>query len=112
MKAGKPAAFTVDGPRGPVHRVQPGCIWLAKATGNPILPFHIESASHWALRSWDRTQIPRPFATVHLCIGEPAAIPADADEDEIERRRQGLEDELHRLMRLATDLARSSKRGR
>jgi lysophospholipid acyltransferase (LPLAT)-like uncharacterized protein len=43
MAAGKPAGFTLDGPRGPAKVAQPGAIWLAKATGNPILPFHIES---------------------------------------------------------------------
>src|SRR5580765_4140558 len=43
MAAGKPAAFTLDGPRGPANVEQPGAIWLAKATGNPIVPFHIEA---------------------------------------------------------------------
>src|SRR5215217_5821697 len=42
MAAGKPAGFTLDGPRGPAHVAQPGALWLAKATGNPVLPFHLE----------------------------------------------------------------------
>ena len=33
MAAGKPAGFTVDGPRGPARVAQPGALWLAKATG-------------------------------------------------------------------------------
>src|SRR5947199_232909 len=41
MAAGKPAAFTLDGPRGPAKVAQPGAVWLAKATGNPIVPFHL-----------------------------------------------------------------------
>ena len=44
MKAGKPAGFTLDGPRGPARVAQPGAVWLAGATGNPILPFHLEAA--------------------------------------------------------------------
>src|SRR6187399_3530686 len=40
MAAGKPAGFTLDGPRGPARVAQPGAIWLASATGNPVLPFH------------------------------------------------------------------------
>ena len=47
MRAGRPVAFTVDGPRGPREVAQPGAVWLASATGNPILPFHIESSSFW-----------------------------------------------------------------
>ena len=31
MAAGKPAAFTVDGPRGPARVAQPGAVWLAEA---------------------------------------------------------------------------------
>ena len=42
---------------------------VAGATGQPILPYHIESDRFWTLKSWDRTQIPRPFATVVLVIG-------------------------------------------
>src|SRR5438270_8128241 len=58
MAAGRPAAFTIDGPRGPARVAQPGAVWLAKATGNPIVPFHIESDRHWTARSRDRPQIP------------------------------------------------------
>ena len=28
---------------------QPGAVWLAKATGNPVLPFHLEANRHWTL---------------------------------------------------------------
>ena len=38
-----PVAFTVDGPRGPARVAQPGAVWLAGATGHPVLPFHIEA---------------------------------------------------------------------
>lgn len=76
----KGVAFTLDGPRGPAEVAQPGAVWLAKATGNPLLPFHAESASHWTLKSWDRTQIPKPFTTVALSIAEPIYVPRDADE--------------------------------
>ena len=55
---GHSTAFTVDGPRGPARRAQPGALWLAKATGQPILPFHIEAASAWRVRSWDRALVP------------------------------------------------------
>ena len=41
MAAGRPAGFTIDGPRGPARIAQAGAVWLAKATGNPVLPFHL-----------------------------------------------------------------------
>jgi len=97
MAAGKPAAFTVDGPRGPARVAQPGAVWLAKATGNPILPFHIEADRYWTAHSWDRTQIPKPYATAAIAIGEPMTVPRDADDEEIERSRQLLERRLEML---------------
>ncbi len=97
MEAGKPAGFTIDGPRGPARVAQPGAVWLAKATGNPVLPFHLEASRHWTLNSWDRTQIPKPFATVALAVGEPFTVASDADDSAIEEARRSLEQRLHAL---------------
>jgi lysophospholipid acyltransferase (LPLAT)-like uncharacterized protein len=97
MAAGKPAGFTLDGPRGPARIAQPGAVWLAKSTGNPVLPFHLEAQRHWTLNSWDRTQIPKPFATVSIAMGRPFDVPADADDAAIENSRQRLEAELTAL---------------
>jgi lysophospholipid acyltransferase (LPLAT)-like uncharacterized protein len=97
MAAGKPAGFTIDGPRGPARVAQPGAIWLAKATGNPVLPFHLEASSHWSLRSWDRTQIPKPFSTVALVVGEPMPVAGDAGEEQLEAARVELERRLQEL---------------
>ena len=62
------------------EKCSPGAVWLAKLTGNPVVPFHMEASSYWSLKSWDRTQIPRPFSTVALAVGAPIEVPADADE--------------------------------
>ena len=107
MEAGRPAGFAVDGPRGPARHVQPGVVWLARLTGNPVIPFHMEASSYWTLRSWDRTQIPKPFATVSLAVGAPIAVPADADSTLIEAKREEVEQALHRLEHRAADLLRT-----
>jgi hypothetical protein len=97
LEAGRPAGFTIDGPRGPARVAQPGAVWLAKATGHPVLPFHLEADRHWTMNSWDRTQIPKPFSTVAIAMGEPFDVPADADEAGIERARLELEVRLKTL---------------
>ena len=94
MAAGKPAAFTLDGPRGPAKVAQPGAVWLAKATGNPIVPFHIEADRHWIANSWDHTQIPKPWSTVAIAVGEPIDVLRDADDAGLESARQLLEQRL------------------
>jgi lysophospholipid acyltransferase (LPLAT)-like uncharacterized protein len=97
MAAGHPAAFTLDGPGGPAGVAQPGALWLAKATGNPVLPFHLEASRYWTVNSWDRTQIPKPLATVSLAIGEPLFVSADADDAAVEEARIRLEERLRTL---------------
>jgi lysophospholipid acyltransferase (LPLAT)-like uncharacterized protein len=97
MKAGRAAGFTLDGPRGPARVAQAGAVWLASATGNPVLPFHLEASSHWNLRSWDRTQIPKPFSTVALVVGEPIEVRREPTEETLEHARQELERRLEAL---------------
>jgi lysophospholipid acyltransferase (LPLAT)-like uncharacterized protein len=106
MAAGRPAAFTLDGPRGPAGVAQPGAVWLAKVTGNPVVPFHIETDRHWTLKSWDRTQIPKPFATAAIAIGEPLEVPPGADEAAIEHARLALQERLLALEQQALALCR------
>ena len=96
MAAGRPAAFTVDGPRGPARVAQPGAVWLAGATGNPLLPFHIESDRHWTMSSWDATQIPRPFSRAAIAIGPPIDV-RDTNGPTLETKRRELETTLASL---------------
>lgn len=96
LTEGHPAAFTVDGPRGPAGIAQPGALWLAGVTGHPIVPFHVEAARFWNAKSWDRHQIPKPGSDLAIAIGEPLEVPA-TDEETVERARQQLEATLGRL---------------
>lgn len=108
MAAGKPAGFTVDGPRGPARVAQPGAVWLAKATGNPVLPFHLEARKHWTLKSWDGTQIPKPFSTVSIVVGEPFYVSPNAEGEKIEAARALLDERLKALEPRAQKLCRSA----
>jgi lysophospholipid acyltransferase (LPLAT)-like uncharacterized protein len=99
--AGHPAAFALDGPRGPARVPQPGAVWLAGATGSPILPVHAESSAYWEVSSWDRTQVPKPFSRVALVIGPPI---------DVGRRTAGSPDEPTATLLAA--LAKLEKRSR
>ena len=101
---GKPVAFTVDGPRGPARVVQPGAVWLAGATGQPIVPFHIESSRHWTAKSWDGSMVPKPGATLAIAIGAPIDVDRDADAPAIEAGRARLEGALTALERRAASM--------
>ncbi len=103
MREGRPVAFTVDGPRGPAGVAQPGAVWLASATGNPIVPCHIEASSFWTVKSWDRHQVPKPGSHLAAVIGAPIEVAARADERAIEAGRRELEEGLRRARELALD---------
>ncbi len=85
-------ALTPDGPRGPCYQVQDGVISTAQLTGLPILPvsYHL----NWKFRpkSWDRFQVPLPFARCRIRVGEIMRVPREATESERETLRQRLEE--------------------
>ena len=92
-------AITPDGPRGPCYTIQEGVTALAQLTGLPIVPvtYHL----NWKIRfnSWDRFQLPLPFARCTVDIGEPLRIAREASETEREQFRQQLENEMKSLTR-------------
>jgi lysophospholipid acyltransferase (LPLAT)-like uncharacterized protein len=108
LAAGRPAGFTLDGPRGPARVAQPGAVFLAGATGHPILPFHLESSRFWEMNSWDRTQVPKPFSRVALAIGAPLHVTGTA-EGTIEAARIDLERALGVLEAAAKDAVGRSR---
>jgi lysophospholipid acyltransferase (LPLAT)-like uncharacterized protein len=72
--------LAVDGPQGPRNAVHRGVTVLPRQVkGSVVLPVVVVPSRRWILtRTWDRMQVPKPFSTVHLCIGEP--ISAEPDE--------------------------------
>ena len=97
IEGGRPVAFTVDGPRGPARVAQPGAVWLAAVTGQPIVPFHIEASAAWTARSWDRTVVPKPGARLAIAIGAPIEIARDTSAAAIEAGRVRVQASLEAL---------------
>ncbi len=87
VRAGKSAAFTVDGPRGPLYEAKPGALMLAAKAGAALLPFSISLERCWRLPSWDGLEIPKPFARVVVVLGERIYVPEDEGNDERQRER-------------------------
>jgi len=94
MRAGCPAAFTIDGPRGPRYEAKMGSVLLAKKTGFPVLPFTITAKAFWEAKSWDHTQIPKPFTRARVIIARPINVASNADDDELAAKRNELQQAL------------------
>lgn len=78
VSRGVPVLLAVDGPNGPRGRVRLGVAELARRTGATVVPFIVVSSRRWCLtRSWDRLQLPLPFARVTGYFGEPLAPDPD-----------------------------------
>jgi len=100
---GRAVAFPLDGPRGPARVAQPGAVWLAGATGHPLLPIHLEASRAWTMKSWDRTQVPKPFAQVSMAMESPIYVESTAD-DVLASAGAALKESLDRAERRAKQL--------
>ncbi len=77
---------TPDGPRGPRHNMKPGAVVAAHRAGVPLVL--VRASIFWKKvfsRSWDRFELPLPFARVDIVIDRPHMVPAEADRAEIDR---------------------------
>jgi lysophospholipid acyltransferase (LPLAT)-like uncharacterized protein len=81
-------------------------VWLASATGHPIVPFHIEATRYWTGRSWDASVVPKPGATLAIAIGAPIEVPRAASAAVLDAHRVHLERSLQALESRATALLR------
>ena len=68
-------ALTVDGPRGPRRETKAGIVDVARRTGVLILPLVTVADRAWEFKSWDRFKLPKPFARLSVCYGEPIQVP-------------------------------------
>ena len=100
MRDKLPMGFSIDGPKGPKYVAKRGACLLAKKTGNPIMPFSVETKNYWEIKSWDRLQIPKPFSRAKIFIAEPFYVAKDANEEEIEDKRAELQKKLDRLVEI------------
>ena len=89
-------AITADGPRGPRFQSKMGPIKLAHMTGVPIRVFHVQPERFWALRSWDRFMLPKPFTRVVVSWAKELSVPRDLPPEEFEAKRQELDAALER----------------
>ena len=103
LQEGWAVAFSIDGPRGPRHKVKSGPVALARSSGVPLSTFHIAVERAWVLNTWDRLIIPKPFSRVLLRFGKLIPVPADASDEDVERYQQELQDSLDRICGFAEE---------
>jgi lysophospholipid acyltransferase (LPLAT)-like uncharacterized protein len=97
LEQGWAVAFTIDGPRGPRFVAKPGAALLARATGAPMVAFHIAMERAWILNTWDRSVIPKPFSRGLMRVSRQITVPPDASESDKQRFHDELQAALDRV---------------
>ncbi|WP_309083871.1 lysophospholipid acyltransferase family protein [Chelativorans sp.] len=97
IDAGCNVAMIADIPHGTPREAGLGVVTLAKLSGRPVIPVAIATSRRKVLeRSWDKTTINLPFGRSAVVVGEPIYVAAEADEEEMERKRREVTDALNR----------------
>jgi len=90
-------AITPDGPRGPRYVLAEGAITLAQFTGLPLVTASYDLNWKISVKSWDRFQIPLPFARCDFRIGKVFHVPRELTPEQREKLRQEVEAELRAI---------------
>ena len=101
LQDGWTVAFTLDGPRGPRHKVKPGPVGLGRSSGLPLTTFHVGVDKAWVLNSWDHMVIPKPFSRVLIRFGKLIQVPEDAEDRDLARYNDELQATLDRVCEFA-----------
>lgn len=80
IRGGYAFAITPDGPRGPAGVPKPGVLVASVRSGAPIVGLRTEVSAKWRLKSWDRFELPKPFAKVRLIYADPW-LPTSTSDD-------------------------------
>jgi lysophospholipid acyltransferase (LPLAT)-like uncharacterized protein len=92
------AAIAADGPKGPLHQVKPGVIFLAQRTGGWVIPIVAKSERFIAINgSWDKLTVPLPFSRGVIVYGEPILVEKNSGNEQIEQKRVLVEERLKEL---------------
>jgi len=97
LKGGATVTLISDGPRGPRMRLNKSVIYFASKTGKPIVGMTYSSEKAKVINSWDAMLLPKLFKKGVVKCTKPMFVAPDVDENEVERLRKQMEDELNQL---------------
>ncbi len=102
LAAGKNVVMIADIPHGTPRQAGMGVILLARLSSRPIIATAIATSRRRVLEnSWDKTTINLPFGRRAIVLAPPIYVAGDADDAEMERKRQELTEVLDAATRQA-----------
>jgi len=104
LQEGACVSMTADISNLAPRRAGLGIVALAKTSGRVIIPVAYASSRRIDFGSWDKATLNLPFSRAVCAVGEPVAVPADADDRLLEAKRRQVESELNLATKRAYDL--------
>ena len=68
-----------------------------------MLPVTMALKNYWKAPSWDSFQIPKPFTRARVYVAPAIYVPADADEELLQTKRDELQASLDELNQRAEE---------
>lgn len=84
LRNGYSTMINPDGPAGPIKKLKPGVLIMAKETGVPIIPVTMDSSPKWVLNTWDKKKQPLPFSKITIQFHKPIYIEGSFDDSDIQ----------------------------
>lgn len=106
------SGLAVDAPRGPSRKVKMGIVVVARETGKPVLGLVSWATRQIRFNSWDSMILPLPFSTIVLAWTKPIEVPPGLTNEDYERIRQEIEENMLEASRQAEDHVRKLKEKR
>jgi lysophospholipid acyltransferase (LPLAT)-like uncharacterized protein len=97
MREGISTAVQPDGPSGPRHVFKLGAVLLAQMLSRSLLPVATAARPAWRFPTWDRFQLPWPFARVAIAVGAPRRVPRGLDAPALEQWQRDMAEALEAL---------------
>jgi lysophospholipid acyltransferase (LPLAT)-like uncharacterized protein len=101
LSAGRSAAVTPDGPRGPKYSMKEnGLFYAAFKTGTPIMAAAWYAKNVVEFKSWDNFILPLPFTTFYVAMSDELYVKSEAEipaaKEELKRRLDSVTEETER----------------
>lgn len=90
-------AIIPDGPRGPRMKMSISPLYFARKSGKPVFGATYSVEHSYVAKSWDAMLLPPPFCRGIMHVTKPYYIPADASDEDLEKYRQEIENEMNEL---------------
>lgn len=97
LQRGGEVIIVPDGPRGPNRKMKLGGLKLGQEAGAYLVPFTFSTSRKKILSSWDNFLIFYPFSKVVAIYGKPFLVNPSLKEDELENKRQKIENFMRQL---------------